>query len=53
MLFGFGGSELERPLAIVMVGGLVTSTLFTLLVLPSVYAHWARPRESAAETVAA
>lgn len=38
MLFGFGGSELERPLAIVMVGGLVTSTLFTLLALPSFYA---------------
>ena len=38
MLIGFGGSELERPLAIVMVGGLVTSTIFTLLVLPSVYA---------------
>lgn len=37
MLLGFGGSELERPLAIVMVGGLVTSTLFTLLVLPSMY----------------
>ena len=42
MLFGFAGSELERPLAIVMVGGLVTSTLFTLLVLPSVYARFAR-----------
>jgi cobalt-zinc-cadmium resistance protein CzcA len=41
MLFGFGGSELERPLAIVMVGGLLTSTLFTLLVLPSVYASFA------------
>jgi cobalt-zinc-cadmium resistance protein CzcA len=39
MLFGFGGSELERPLAIVMIGGLVTSTLFTLFVLPSVYAR--------------
>jgi cobalt-zinc-cadmium resistance protein CzcA len=38
MLFGFGGSELERPLAVAMVGGLVTSTLFTLLALPSVYA---------------
>ncbi len=38
MLFGFGGSELERPLAIAMVGGLVTSTLFTLLALPSFYA---------------
>jgi cobalt-zinc-cadmium resistance protein CzcA len=37
MLFGFGGSELERPLAVVVVGGLVTSTLFTLLVLPALY----------------
>jgi cobalt-zinc-cadmium resistance protein CzcA len=42
MLFGFGGSALERPLAIVMIGGLMTSTLFTLFVLPSVYARVAR-----------
>ncbi|WP_237078056.1 efflux RND transporter permease subunit [Myxococcus xanthus] len=32
------GTEVERPLAVVMVGGLVTSTLFTLLVLPTFYA---------------
>ncbi|HMF87815.1 MAG TPA: efflux RND transporter permease subunit [Gemmatimonadaceae bacterium] len=31
------GGELERPLAIVMIGGLVTSTLFTLLALPTFY----------------
>jgi cobalt-zinc-cadmium resistance protein CzcA len=31
------GTEIERPLAIVMIGGLVTSTLFTLLVLPTMY----------------
>lgn len=31
------GVELERPLAIVMIGGLVTSTIFTLVVLPTVY----------------
>jgi len=31
------GTEIERPLAIVMIGGLATSTLFTLLVLPTVY----------------
>lgn len=43
MLFGLAGSELERPLAIVMVGGLVTSTLFTLLALPSFYAWVGRP----------
>lgn len=33
------GTEIERPLAIVMIGGLVTSTLFTLLVLPTFYLH--------------
>jgi cobalt-zinc-cadmium resistance protein CzcA len=32
------GTEIERPLAIVMVGGLLTSTLFTLLALPTFYA---------------
>jgi cobalt-zinc-cadmium resistance protein CzcA len=31
------GSEIERPLARVMIGGLVTSTLFTLLALPTFY----------------
>ncbi|NJL28208.1 MAG: hypothetical protein HC897_10100, partial [Thermoanaerobaculia bacterium] len=31
------GAEIERPLAIVMTGGLVTSMLFTLLALPSFY----------------
>jgi cobalt-zinc-cadmium resistance protein CzcA len=31
------GTEIERPLAIVMVGGLLTSTLFTLLALPTFY----------------
>lgn len=46
MLAGFGGSELERPLALVMVGGLVTSTLFTLLVLPAVYARFGAPPAS-------
>ena len=49
MLLGFGGSELERPLAIVMVGGLVTSTLFTLLVLPGFY-EWVGQRRGKAPT---
>jgi len=31
------GTELERPLAVVMTGGLVSSTLFTLLALPTFY----------------
>ena len=44
------GTEIERPLAVVMIGGLVTSTLFTLLALPTFYqlvhdlrARWAPP----------
>jgi cobalt-zinc-cadmium resistance protein CzcA len=31
------GAEIEKPLAIVMVGGLISSTLFTLLVLPAAF----------------
>lgn len=37
VLFNFRGAELEKPLAIVMIGGLITSTLFTLLALPTFY----------------
>jgi len=32
------GSEIQRPLAVVIVGGLATSTLLTLVLLPSLYA---------------
>jgi cobalt-zinc-cadmium resistance protein CzcA len=35
------GSEVQRPLAIVVIGGLVTSTVLTLLVLPALY-KWFR-----------
>lgn len=44
------GTEIERPLAVVMVGGLVTSTLFTLLALPTFYAwvdRWRTRADSA------
>ncbi|MDD2721131.1 MAG: CusA/CzcA family heavy metal efflux RND transporter [Gallionella sp.] len=38
MLFANGpGSEVQRPLAIVVIGGLVSSTLLTLVVLPTLY----------------
>ncbi len=33
------GSEIQKPLATVVVGGLITSTLLTLLIIPSVY-NW-------------
>lgn len=38
------GTEIERPLAVVMIGGLVTSTLFTLLALPTFYLALHRAR---------
>ncbi len=38
------GSEIQRPLATVVVGGLVTSTLLTLLVLPVLYGRFERRR---------
>jgi cobalt-zinc-cadmium resistance protein CzcA len=37
------GAEVQRPLATVVIGGLVTSTLLTLLVLPTLYA-WLEAR---------
>jgi heavy metal efflux system protein len=40
MAFNTGpGSEVQRPLASVVIGGLITATLLTLLVLPTLY-HW-------------
>jgi cobalt-zinc-cadmium resistance protein CzcA len=39
MLLAHGpGSELQRPLAVVVIGGLFTSTLLTLVLLPALYA---------------
>ena len=34
------GSETQRPLAIVVIGGLVTATILTLVVLPALYVAW-------------
>jgi len=39
------GSEVQRPLATVVIGGIVSSTLLTLLVLPAFYA-WAHRRKA-------
>jgi cobalt-zinc-cadmium resistance protein CzcA len=32
------GAEVQKPLATVVIGGLITSTLLTLFVLPTLYA---------------
>ncbi len=37
------GSETQRPFAVVIVGGIVTGTIFTLLLLPMLYAWWCKP----------
>jgi cobalt-zinc-cadmium resistance protein CzcA len=45
MLLASGpGSEVQRPLAVVVVGGLFTSTLATLLVLPTLYGWFERKK---------
>lgn len=43
MLFSTGtGSEIQKPLATVVVGGLITSTILTLLIIPAVYGWFER-----------
>ena len=44
-----GRSEIQKPLATVVVGGLVTSTLLTLLIIPSVYGWFEKRKVEDAE----
>lgn len=45
LLFSTGpGSEIQRPLAIVVIGGLITATLLTLIILPMLYLRFAFPK---------
>lgn len=47
-LFASGpGSEVQRPLAIVVIGGLISSTLLTLVVLPTLYRWFDEPPSEA------
>ena len=39
------GAEVQRPLATVVIGGLITSTLLTLLILPTLYAWFIKDAE--------
>ena len=43
------GSETQKPLAIVVIGGLITATLLSLLILPTVY-EWVYGRRQQRET---
>jgi CzcA family heavy metal efflux pump len=42
------GHEIEHPLAVVILGGLVTSTLLSLFVVPSIYLRFHRPTDQPA-----
>jgi cobalt-zinc-cadmium resistance protein CzcA len=54
MLYARGsGADIQRPLAVVVMGGLVTSTALTLLVLPAIYLWLARRGERVDGTVGA
>lgn len=42
------GAEIEHPMAIVILGGLITSTLLNLFIVPSLYLRFGRGREAEA-----
>ena len=49
MALGLGeGSEMRTPMAITVIGGLLTSTMLTLLVVPVMYSLLDRRRDTAA-----
>jgi cobalt-zinc-cadmium resistance protein CzcA len=51
LMFSSGtGSEVQKPLATVVVGGLITSTLLTLLILPTLYG-WFEAKTADVEVV--
>jgi cobalt-zinc-cadmium resistance protein CzcA len=43
------GAEVQRPLATVVIGGLISSTLLTLVVLPVLYVWFGKESKSAKE----
>ena len=48
LLFATGpGSEIQRPLAIVVIGGLITATALTLILLPLLYLRFAHAKPAA------
>lgn len=43
------GSEVQRPLATVVIGGLISATVLTLFVLPALYLRFAQPKDDRPE----
>jgi cobalt-zinc-cadmium resistance protein CzcA len=53
MAFNVGaGAEVQRPLATVVIGGIISSTILTLLILPALYRLVHQPRRSEADVPA-
>jgi cobalt-zinc-cadmium resistance protein CzcA len=51
MALGHGaGAEVQKPLATVVIGGLISATLLTLFVLPTLYALWGRREMPVSQT---
>ena len=46
---GRAGQEIAHPMIVVVVGGLVTSTLFSLAVIPSLYGRFGERSDSSRE----
>lgn len=46
---GSAGNELQTPMAVVILGGLVTSTLLNMVVLPALYVRFGRLLDRAKE----
>jgi hypothetical protein len=53
LAFGGGkaGSEIQTPMAIVILCGLMTSTLLNMVVVPTMYLRYARPAPMRAESM--
>lgn len=47
------GHEIEHPMAVVILGGLVTSTLLNLFLMPALYLRFGSPRKPELEPIAA
>ena len=45
---GEPGNELQAPMAVVILGGLVSSTALNMIVVPALYARFARPKQTLA-----
>jgi CzcA family heavy metal efflux pump len=50
---GQAGSEIQTPMAIVILFGLTTSTVLNMAVVPTLYLRYGRPRQGAKETASA